>query len=271
MEPFFSADGFELYQGDCTSILPAISGVDMVFADPPYFLSNDGLTIQSGNIVSVNKGEWDKLKDTSVDDFNYKWIKAVREVLKPNGSIWISGTMHNTFSLYQTLTEFGFKVLNVITWKKTNPPPNFSCRCFTHSTEFVIWARKDPKKAHYFNYELMKALNGGKQMKDVWELPAIAPWEKKYGKHPTQKPLSVVVRTILASTHQGDLVLDPFTGSSTTGIGAYLFGRHFIGIDTQEEYLNISKERFLEATTNASMLRSKVYGITPEVVAEYDH
>ncbi len=166
--------------------------------------------------------------------------------MKEDATIWISGTMHNIFSIGQILTELDFRILNVITWEKNNPPPNFSCRFFTHSTEQIIWARKNSKIPHYFNYELMKQLNDDKQMKDVWKLPAIAPWEKTFGKHPTQKPLSVLTRLILASTKPNAWILDPFTGSSTTGIAANLSNRKFLGIDKEEQFLEISKNRKLE-------------------------
>ena len=203
-------------------ILPEIDHkFDMVFADPPYFLSNNGRSIQNGQIVNVNKGTWDKSNGFEyINDFNRKWLSLVRDKMKEDATIWISGTMHNIFSVGQILTEFGFKILNIITWEKTNPPPNFSCRYFTYSTEQIIWARKSEKVPHYYNYGLMKQLNGDKQMKDVWKLPAIAPWEKSCGKHPTQKPLSVLTRLILASTKPNALILDQFTGSSTTGISA---------------------------------------------------
>jgi site-specific DNA-methyltransferase (adenine-specific) len=137
----------------------------------------------------------------------------------------------------------GYKILNVITWAKTNPPPNISCRYFTYSTEFIIWARKKEKVAHYYNYELMKHINDDKQMTDVWRLPAIAPWEKSCGKHPTQKPLSLMSRIVLASTKKGDLVLDPFCGSGTTGIATNLLGRDFVGIEREREYVEMSQRR----------------------------
>jgi site-specific DNA-methyltransferase (adenine-specific) len=218
---------------DTNELLPQFEHkFDMVFADPPYFLSNGGLHIQSGQIVSVNKGTWDKSHGYEyVNDFNRKWLSLVRDKMKDDATIWISGTMHNIFSIGQILTELDFRILNVITWEKNNPPPNFSCRFFTHSTEQIIWARKKAKVPHYFNYELMKQLNGDKQMKDVWKLPAIAPWEKSCGKHPTQMPLSVLTRLILASTKPNAWILDPFTGSSTTGIAANLANRRFLGID----------------------------------------
>jgi site-specific DNA-methyltransferase (adenine-specific) len=184
--------------------------------------------------------------------------------MKEDATIWISGTIHNIFSVGQILTELGFKILNVITWEKTNPPPNFSCRYFTFSTEQIIWARKSEKVPHYFNYELMKQLNGDKQMKDVWKLPAIAPWEKSCGKHPTQKPLSVLTRLILASTKPNAWILDPFTGSSTTGIAANLANRRFLGIDQEESFLNISKNRKIEIENNqlASLYRQKIGGFS---------
>lgn len=236
---------FNLLCGDTFELLPQFNfHFDMIFADPPYFLSNDGISVQAGKIVSVNKGEWDKGgSPEQIDDFNKKWISLCREKLKDNGTIWISGTYHNIFSVANSLTELGFKILNVITWVKTNPPPNISCRYFTYSTEFVIWARKSKKVAHYYNYELMKQLNDDKQMTDVWRLPAIAPWEKACGKHPTQKPLALLTRIILASTDKNAWVLDPFAGSSTTGIAANLVGRRYLGIEREKEFVEISQKR----------------------------
>ena len=220
---------------------------DMVFADPPYFLSNDGLTIKSGKVVSVNKGDWDKSSSVfQVNEFNRQWLSLIRENMKNNATIWISGTSHNIFSIGQILTELDFKILNIVTWEKTNPPPNFSCRTFTHSTEQIIWARKEHKTAHYYNYGLMKEINGDKQMKDVWRLPAIAKWETSLGKHPTQKPLSLLTRIILSCTQPGDTILDPFTGSSTTGVSANLLGRNFVGIDNHKKYIELSKLRKID-------------------------
>lgn len=254
IKPYFKSDDkdFYLLHGDTMDLLPQFEHkFDMIFADPPYFLSNNGLSIQSGKIVSVNKGKWDKSEGFEfINNFNRKWLTLVRDKMKDDATIWISGTMHNIFSVGQILNELGFKILNVITWEKSNPPPNFSCRYFTYSTEQIIWARKSDKVSHYFNYELMKQLNEDKQMKDVWKLPAIAPWEKTCGKHPTQKPLSVLTRLILASTKPNSWILDPFTGSSTTGISANLSGRRFLGIDQVEEFLTISKNRKLEIENN---------------------
>lgn len=181
---------------------------NMIFADPPYFLSNNGLTIKNGKISSVNKGSWDKgLNLEEKNRFNFRWLSLMRTIMKEDATIWISGTAHNIFSIGQCLEQLDFKILNVITWQKTNPPPNFSCRYFTHSTEFIIWARKNKKIPHYYNYDLMRVHNNNKQMRDVWLLPAIQRWEKKFGKHPTQKPLALLSRIILASTKEDDWIL----------------------------------------------------------------
>ena len=236
---------FTLLCGDCVEQLSSFDfKFDMIFADPPYFLSNGGISLQSGKVVCVDKGEWDKgLSQADMTAFNKEWLRLCRDKLKDNGTIWISGTYHNIFSVANCLTELGYKILNVITWQKTNPPANISCRFFTYSTEFVIWARKTQKTPHKFNYDLMKELNEGKQMTDVWRMPAIGRWEKTCGKHPTQKPLRLLVRMILASTNQGDWVLDPFSGSSTTGIAANLCGRRFAGLEQEEAFCELSKAR----------------------------
>lgn len=236
---------FTLIQGDCIETLSKFKfHFDMVFADPPYFLSNGGISYQSGKIVCVDKGEWDKA--TTIEDmdmFNLKWLTEVRNHMKDNATIWVSGTLHNIFSVQQQLIKLGFKILNIITWAKTNPPPNISCRYFTYSTEFIIWARKSPKIPHYFNYDLMKELNENKQMTDVWQLPAIGRWEKSCGKHPTQKPLSILARIIQASTKQDEWILDPFSGSATTGIAACLLGRKFLGLEIEENFLMMGRQR----------------------------
>lgn len=239
---------FNLVKGDCIEILSVLDfQFDMIFADPPYFLSNGGFSVQSGKQVSVNKGDWDRSQGFEKDnDFNRRWLSVCREKLKDNGTIWISGTYHNIFSVAQMLNELNFRILNCITWAKTNPPPNLSCKFFTHSTEFILWARKNKKVPHYYNYELMKRINGGTQMRDVWQMPAIGRWEKTCGKHPTQKPLPLLARIIQASTKENAWILDPFCGSSTTGIAANLLNRRYLGIDQEKDFLNISKKRRLE-------------------------
>lgn len=247
IHPYYTSPSkdFLLANGDSFKLLKEFDfKFDMIFADPPYFLSNGGISLQSGKVVSVDKGEWDKgMSQDEVMAFNMEWLRLCRDKLKDNGSIWISGTYHNIFSVANSLTVLGYKILNVVTWEKTNSPVNISCRYFKYSTEFIIWARKMKKVPHKFNYELMKELNGGKQMTDVWRMPAIGRWEKTCGKHPTQKPLRLLVRIILATTSQGDWILDPFSGSSTTGIAANLCGRRFAGIEQEEAYCRLSKAR----------------------------
>ena len=245
--PYYKSSNhdFNLICGDTFEVLPQFEfKFDMIFADPPYFLSSGGISVQSGKVVCVDKGDWDKsMSPEEINEFNLKWLSLCRDKLKDNGTIWISGTYHNIFSVANCLTLLGYKILNVITWAKTNPPPNISCRYFTYSTEFIIWARKKEKVPHYYNYELMKHINGETQMTDVWRLPAIAPWEKTCTKHPTQKPLGLLSRIIMASTEPGTWVLDPFAGSSTTGIAANLLGRRFLGIEQDEEFAKISRAR----------------------------
>ena len=243
-----SNQDFSLWQGDSLHLLVDLpkKSINMVFADPPYFLSNDGLTVKNGVVQSVNKGSWDKSEsDNESYAFTCEWLSQVRDAMADNATIWISGTHHNIFTLGRILPLLGFKILNMITWEKPNPPPNFSCRYFTYSTEWVIWARKHTKVPHYFDYDLMKKLNADKQMKDVWRLPTVGTWEKQQGKHPTQKPLALLSRIMLASSEKGNVVLDPFAGSATTGIAAKILSRQFIGIEQQTEFLALAKRRYL--------------------------
>ena len=209
-EFYFEDKNFKLIKEDTFKALKNFQekSFDMIFADPPYFLSNNGITCSSGKMVCVNKGEWDKPSDVeSKHSFNRKWINECYRVLKDDGTIWISGTLHNIYSIGMALEEEEFKIINNITWQKTNPPPNLACKTFTHSTETILWA-------------------------------------KKQGKHPTQKPLEILERIILASSTENDLILDPFCGSGTTGIAAYKLNRKFIGIDNSQEYLDLSIRRF---------------------------
>ena len=245
---YFESDNFKLIYNDIFKVIKKFEdkSIDMIFADPPYFLSGNGITCSGGKMVSVNKGEWDKaLTIKEKHKFNKKWIKECYRILKDNGTIWISGTLHNIYSIGMALEEEGFKIINNITWQKTNPPPNLACKTFTHSTETILWARKDLKNIKYtFNYTLMKEINNNKQMKDVWTTSLTKPSEKKCGKHPTQKPLEILDRIILASTKEKDLILDPFCGSSTTGISAVRLNRRYIGIDNEKEYIELSIRRY---------------------------
>ena len=245
---YFESDNFKLIYNDIFKAIKKFEdkSIDMIFADPPYFLSGNGITCSGGKMVSVNKGEWDKtLSIKEKHKFNKKWIKECYRILKDNGTIWISGTLHNIYSIGMALEEEGFKIINNIIWQKTNPPPNLACKTFTHSTETILWARKDLKNVKYtFNYTLMKEINNNKQMKDVWTTSLTKPSEKKCGKHPTQKPLEILDRIILASTKEGDLILDPFCGSSTTGISAVGLNRSYIGIDNEKKYIELSIRRY---------------------------
>ena len=250
MNAFFQDEDSTLYLADALTLLPRFPAefVDVIFADPPYFLSNGGITCNGGKMVSVNKGDWDKVA-TLADKhkFNRRWIRRCKRILKPNGTIWISGTLHSIYSVGMALEQESFKIMNNITWQKTNPAPNLSCRYFTHSTETILWAKKNSSAKHYFNYELMKELNGGKQMKDVWTGALTPQREKLFGKHPTQKPLYLLARILLASTIEGDLVLDPFCGSGTTGVACKLLGRKFIGVDNDPDFIALAKERLIHA------------------------
>src|SRR5579859_6412376 len=233
----------KIYQGDCLEILPRIpeNSVDLIFADPPYFLSNGGITCHAGKMVSVHKGDWDKSRGADGNhEFNRAWLAACQRVLKPDGSIWVSGTAHVIHSVGFAMQQLGFKLLNDISWVKPNPPPILSCRYFTHATETIIWAARDKKSRHKFNYKLMRQIAGGKQMKSVWTIPPPDPWEKKFGKHPTQKPLALLERILLASSSEGDLVLDPFSGSGTTALAALRLRREAIALELSYEYLALT-------------------------------
>jgi site-specific DNA-methyltransferase (adenine-specific) len=238
---------FVLYQGDCNEVLHTLDSdsIDAIFADPPYFLSTGKGTVTiKGRPIKFDKGEWDRVRSSKeVHEFNTKWISACRRVLKPNGTIWVSGTYHNIFDVATCLQEQKFKILNIIVWQKSDPPTTFTDQRFNFAAEYIIWARREEKVTHYFNYELMKAMNGGVHMPDVWKIPAPSMWEKKCGKHPTQKPLRLLYRIISACTHEGDTILDPFAGSCTTGIAANLLGRKFIGIDMSDEFLQYGMRR----------------------------
>ena len=278
MQPIYqsSTHDFTLYQGDCMQVIGQLpeNSLDAIFADPPYFLSNGGISVQSGKQVCVDKGDWDKGGTPEyIYQFNKQWLSLCRPKLKDNGTIWISGTHHNIFVVQRCLQELGYKILNVITWQKSDPPPNLSCRYFNFSTELVIWARKHEKKPHKFNYETMKQLNGGSQMTDVWRIPAVGMWEKTCGKHPTQKALRLLYRIVLASTNEGDTILDPFAGSSTTGIAANLLGRKFIGIEQDKSFIELSQRRreLLDNPTEAQKLLKKMRETPEETMVLVNH
>jgi site-specific DNA-methyltransferase (adenine-specific) len=252
-EPFFedATHGIRLYRGDALELLRRAKDAhfDLIFADPPYFLSNDGITCHAGRMVSVNKGVWDKAETfEAVHEFNREWLKECRRVLKPNGTIWVTGTAHNIYSVGFALQTLGFKILNDIAWYKVNPPPNLSCRYFTHATETIIWARREAKGKHTFHYEEMKRENRNRQMQSLWHIKPPATREKRYGKHPTQKPEQLLDRIIRASSDPHSLVLDPFCGSGTTGVVCARTGRRFIGIDLISSYLDLAIARIEDET-----------------------
>jgi site-specific DNA-methyltransferase (adenine-specific) len=249
-----------LIRGDCVEVLAALpdASIDLIFADPPYLLSNGGTTCASGKRVAVDKGRWDASAGLAADHaWNKTWLAACQRVLKPSGTIWVSGTQHVIFSIGFAMQELGFHLLNTVTWFKPNASPNLACRFFTHSTELVLWAapaRQKPLR-HTFHYKEMKADNGGKQMRDlwqipepdgeqvVWSLPTPAKSEKSHGRHPTQKPAALLDRIIRAGSSPGELVLDPFNGSGTTGVAAITSGRRYIGVDVDPQYLELTRRR----------------------------
>jgi site-specific DNA-methyltransferase (adenine-specific) len=255
--PFFKSKNAGIFNGDCLEVLRSFpeNSIDMVFADPPYMLSNDGLTCQSGKMANVNKGTWDKSHGFEKDAaFHDEWISACRRVLKPEGTIWVSGTYHSIYQCGYFLQKNMFHVLNDIAWFKPNASPNLSCRFFTASHETIIWARKDKKAKHTFNYREMKdglfpedkLKKENTQMRSVWSIGTPKSGEKEYGKHPTQKPLDLLKRIVLASTNENDVILDPFCGSGTTGAACgCLKNRFFVGIEINKNYCDLAKERLL--------------------------
>lgn len=273
IKPYYEHKNFKLYLGDSPKIIPQIErdGFDMIFADPPYNLSNGGFTVHAGKRVSVNKGSWDRSGGFKNDyDFHYKWLEYCKYSLKPNGTLWVSGTYHSIYQCGYILQSLGYHILNDISWFKPNASPNLSCRYFTASHETLIWARKSKKAKHYFDYDYMKMgdwkddfiKKPDKQMRSVWAIGTPKKYEKEFGKHPTQKPFELLKRIVLASTKKGDLILDPFTGSSTTGLAAYKYGRKYVGIDNKKEYLNLSIKRFEDLVNN---LRGKYEHDTTKV------
>jgi site-specific DNA-methyltransferase (adenine-specific) len=249
-----AAKGIFLYHGDCLEVMDAMlkkhpnGCFDLIFADPPYFLSNGGITCHAGKMVKVDKGAWDKSRGADENhNFNHEWLRRCQALLKPNGTIFVSGTHHVIFSVGFAMQQMGMKMLNQITWQKPNPPPNLACRYFTHSTETVLWAAKNEKSRHVFHYAEMRKENNGKQMKDVWSFTAPKHGEKTFGKHPTQKPLRLLERIVLAASNEGDLVLDPFLGSGTTAIACAALGRKCVGIESDVAHLSLAETRLRDA------------------------
>lgn len=234
---------FIIYNNDCLSIMKQMrsESIDMIFADPPYFLSNGGKSISSGKEVSVNKGEWDKKENyEDVSIFTYEWLKECFRIMKKKSSIWITGTNHNIFEVKKQMDKIGFRLINIIIWKKTDPPPLLYKTRFKFSYEFIIWA--DKGHGHFFNYQLMYNVDN-EEMQDVWIIPAVQMKEKKYGYHPTQKPEALLERIIKSSSLKGQTILDPFMGSGTTGVVSKRLQREFIGIEKDNGYFKIAKKR----------------------------
>lgn len=251
------------------------SPIDMIFADPPYFLSTGNGTVKIGNrYVSFDKGDWDRVRSKEeIYKFNYQWLSMCREKLKDSGTIWVCGTYHNIYEVANCMKDLGFKILNMIVWQKSDPPKTLTNQRFNFSAEYIIWARKCEKVPHYFNYELMKAMNNGVHMPDVWKLPAPGTWEKVCGKHPTQKPLRLLYRIISASTRVGETILDPFAGSCTTGIAANLMDRKFIGIEQDEKFVELGNRRRseIEKTDRAAEMYLRMSENPEEVQVLVNH
>jgi site-specific DNA-methyltransferase (adenine-specific) len=268
-------DLYRVVRGDSLELLARLpdESVDLVFADPPYHLSNGGFTCKGGKRASVNKGGWDASNGLAADhEFQRAWLREAQRALKPTGTLWVSGTQHVIFSIGFALQELGYHLLNTVTWYKPNAAPNLACRMLTHSTELVIWAapRRSKKLLHTFNYRDMKAENGGKQMRDVWKLdyevpepggdqvvwnlPTPAKSEKALGSHPTQKPLTLLDRIVRCASRPGDLVIDPFSGSGTTGVAAVAAGRRYIGFEREKEYVELSRLR-IHAAAQVALAR----------------
>jgi len=268
IKPYYFSENAVILNRDCLEVLTRIpeNSIDMIFADPPYMLSNNGFTCQNGRMVNVNKGKWDKSKGFEEDlKFHDIWISACRRVLKPEGTIWISGTYHSIYQCGYILQKNDFHILNDIAWFKPNAPPNLSCRFFTASHETIIWARKDKKAKHTFNYEKMK--NGkfpedkikkeNTQMRSVWSVSTPKGSEKEFGKHPTQKPLDLLLRIIMASTNEGDIILDPFNGGGTTGVASLIIeNRYYVGIEIDTKYCKLTKDRLLDLKKEPSLFQA---------------
>lgn len=266
---------FTLFHGDSLELIGHIGKkVDMIFADPPYFLSKKGIKQINGTWKSFDKGEWDRVTShDNINAFNKTWLSACRNILKEDGTIFVTGTYHNIFSVANCMVELGYRILNIIVWQKSDAKPTLSRNHFSFTTEYIVWARKNEKVTHFFNCDLMEQLNGGTRMSDVWRIPFLSPWEMKCGRHPTQKPLRLLYRIILSSTHIGDTILDPFSGSCTTGIAANLLERKFIGIDQSLDYLmyGIRRKQEIEDPVTAERIIKKMSENPEEVMVMVNH
>lgn len=270
--------GIWLYQANCLDVMNELitkhpnGRFDMIFADPPYFLSNGGTTCKNGKRAKVDKGEWDKSQGLeNTHKFNLKWLTACQQLLLPNGTLWVSGTHHNIHSIGFIMQQLKMKILNNITWEKPNPPPNLSCRYFTHSTETILWGTKSNNSKHLFNYQAMRQENSGKQMQTVWKIKPPSKQEKTFGKHPTQKPIELLKRIILASTNEGDRVFDPFAGSSTTGVSALLTNRKFVGCELDARYAKLSVHRLNAEINKPSLPGFKLDRSSPKQLNQNSH
>ena len=238
-------------EGDCVAIMGQLpeASVDLVFADPPYNLQLAGELHRPDNSrVDGVEDNWDKFADfAAYDQFTRDWLAAARRVLKPEGSLWVIGSYHNIYRVGTILQDLGFWILNDVVWRKTNPMPNFRGRRFTNAHETLLWCAHSREASYTFNYQSMKAVNDGVQMRSDWLLPLCGGPErlKRDGKkaHPTQKPEGLLHRVLLASTKPGDIVLDPFFGTGTTGAVARRLGRHWIGIERDPDYARLARER----------------------------
>lgn len=274
--PYFNDnENFILYQGDANCVLSEIKDkVDVVFADPPYFLSSQKKILQNGKIKVCDKGDWDRVSTSDkINSFNREWLSKCRDVLKDNGTIWVCGTYHNIYSVEQCLIELGFQILNIVVWQKSDPPPTPYGGRLNFSAEYIVWARKNPKAIHCFHYEMLKQMNGGREMPDVWKMPSPGSWERTCGKHPTQKPLRLLYRVLKVCTEEGFTILDPFAGSCTTGIAANLLGRKFIGIDQSQEYLDygIRRRKEIDDPVMAQKIFRKMSENPDEVMVIVNH
>lgn len=261
----FGNERWRLIAGDAIEVLSQLApqSVDLIFADPPYNLSNDGFTCHAGRAVSVNKGEWDRSRGIEEDlAFHMRWIAACKRVLKQDGSIWVTGTYHSIYLCGYALQANHWHIVNDICWFKSNAAPNLSRRMFTASHETLIWARPSRQSRHYFDYVQSRIgdwpkdqlKQPGKQMRSVWQISTPKASEKRFGKHPTQKPLALLDRIIRLTSRPGHLVLDPFCGSGTTGVASIRNGRRFIGIDQEPRYLSeIALKRLAEEERQLSL------------------